>query len=514
MFSRALQRPAVRFQGSFSGSRFSSSLSTPPIIPRFKWTKRVLKASAALGLIVFSWTIYESRHPLPQFEWDHTKKTIAILGTGWGSTSLLKDLDTDNYNVVLISPRAYFLFTPLLPSSTVGTVELRSIMQPIRYLTRFKKRQILFVEGACTNIDPDSKVITVEDSSEIKGEVSKQEIKYDYLVVGVGAENATFGIPGVKEHACFLKEAWDARRIRTQLLDCLESAAFPGQTEAEINRLLHMVVVGGGPTGVEYAAELHDFLHDDITTWYPEIAGKFKITLVEATPHVLPMFSKDLIQYTEQTFAENKVTILNNTAVKEVHQKDILVLNKEKQLETIPFGLLVWATGNTARPVVADLIAKLPKEIQNQRRGLVTDEWMVVKGSRGSIYALGDCSATKWAPTAQVASRQGAYLADQFAQLDALKREQAVFVEQGNKEEDFVQSKLKPFIYNHQGSLAYVGSDKAIADLPGNIRLSGVATYLFWRSAYLNNLFSLRNRVLVGFDWMKCKIFGRDIGRE
>ncbi|KAJ3209812.1 NADH:ubiquinone oxidoreductase [Entophlyctis luteolus] len=157
-----------------------------------------------------------------------------------GSTSLLKDIDTDNYNVVLVSPRAYFLFTPLLPSCTVGTVELRSVMQPIRFITRLKKRQILFVEGSCTDIDPDAKLITVEDSSEIKGTVSTKQIKYDYLVVGVGAENATFNIPGVKEFACFLKEAWDARKIRTQLLDCLESASFPGQPEEEINRLLHM----------------------------------------------------------------------------------------------------------------------------------------------------------------------------------------------------------------------------------------------------------------------------------
>ncbi|KAJ3288352.1 NADH:ubiquinone oxidoreductase [Rhizoclosmatium sp. JEL0117] len=511
----ALSRAPVRFAtAKVPTSRFSSTVATStPKAPRFKWTKRVLKGSAAVGLAVFAWTVYESRHPLPQFEWDHSKETIAILGTGWGSTSLLKDLDTENYNVVLVSPRAYFLFTPLLPSSTVGTVELRSIMQPIRFLTRFKRREILYVEGNCTNIDPTKKVITVEDSSEIQGAVSKSEIKYDYLVVGVGAENATFGIPGVKENACFLKEAWDARRIRTQLLDCLESATFPGQPESEINRLLHMVVVGGGPTGVEYAAELHDFLNDDIQTWYPDIAGKFKITLVEATPHVLGMFPKDLIQYTERTFAENKVEILNNTMVKEVHQKDILVLNKDKELETIPFGLLVWATGNTARPLVSDLISKLPKDLQNQRRGLVVDDWLAVKGSKGSIYALGDCSATKWAPTAQVASRQGAYLAEQFAQLYALKREKSKFVEEGNKPEEFLQ-KLQPFVYNHQGSLAYVGGDKAIADLPFGIHLSGAMTYLFWRSAYMSNLFSLRNRVLVGFDWLKAKTFGRDISRE
>ncbi|KAJ3240203.1 NADH:ubiquinone oxidoreductase [Chytriomyces hyalinus] len=492
-----------------------TSVHHAPKPPRFKWTKRILKGGAVVGLGVVAWTIYDLRHPMPQFEWDPSKKTIAILGTGWGSVSMLKDLDTENYNVVLVSPRAYFLFTPLLPSCTVGTIELRSIMQPIRFLTRFKKREILFIEGNCTHVDPDNQVITVQDSSQIVGDVSVTDIKYDYLVVGVGAENATFGIPGVKEHASFLKEAWDARRIRTQLLDCLESAAFPNQTESEKERLLHMVVVGGGPTGVEYAAELHDFLHEDITTWYPEIAGKFKITLVEATPHVLGMFPPDLIAYTEKTFAENKVDIRNNTAVKEVRQKDIVVLNRETQaLETIPYGLLVWATGNAPRPLVADLIAQLPKDLQNQRRGLVTDDWLVVKGSpRGSIFALGDCSATKWAPTAQVASRQGAYLANMFGHLANMKREQAQFEQEGKTSLDVVQT-LPPFVYTHMGSLAYVGGEKAIADLPGNIHIGGMLTFYFWRSAYLSNLFTLRNRTLVAFDWMKCTMFGRDISRE
>jgi NADH:ubiquinone reductase (non-electrogenic) len=105
----------------------------------------------------------------------------------------------------------------------------------------------------------------------------------------------TFGIKGVEEYGCFLKEVWDAQKIRTKLMDCIETAAFPNQDPAEIDRLLHMVVVGGGPTGIEYAAELHDFLVEDLVRWYPELAGKVKITLVEALPNVLPAFSKQLI---------------------------------------------------------------------------------------------------------------------------------------------------------------------------------------------------------------------------
>jgi NADH:ubiquinone reductase (non-electrogenic) len=94
------------------------------------------------------------------------------------------------------------------------------------------------------------------------------------------------GIPGVKEHSCFLKEVADAQRIRKRIMDCCETATFKDQSPEERKRLLHMVVVGGGPTGVEFAGELQDFFENDLKTWMPEIADEFRVTLVEALPSV------------------------------------------------------------------------------------------------------------------------------------------------------------------------------------------------------------------------------------
>jgi NADH:ubiquinone reductase (non-electrogenic) len=152
---------------------------------------------------------------------------------------------------------------------------------------------------------------------------------------------------------------------------------------------------------------------------------------------------------------------------------------------------LVWATGNTPRPLIKSLIQKLPADVQNQRRGLVVDEFCNVKGAE-NIWALGDCTATQWAPTAQVASSQGKYLSSFF------------------NSKDF----SKAFEYNHLGTLAYIGNDEAIADLPWGIHIGGALTFYFWRSAYLSNLFSVRNKSLVLFDWTKNSVFGRDISRE
>jgi NADH:ubiquinone reductase (non-electrogenic) len=118
---------------------------------------------------------------------------VALSGTGWGAISLLKKLDTENYNVVVISPRNFFLFTPLLPSCTTGLIEHRSVMEPIRNILRQKKGVVKYYEAEATKIDYENRLVHISDDSEVKGEVSNTVVPFDMLVVGVGAENATFG---------------------------------------------------------------------------------------------------------------------------------------------------------------------------------------------------------------------------------------------------------------------------------------------------------------------------------
>ncbi|EEH21181.1 hypothetical protein PABG_03412 [Paracoccidioides brasiliensis Pb03] len=517
--------------------------SSPKPKQRFRalrWTCRLLLLSFLGGIGALGYNIYLLRHPEDQLTPDQSKKTLVVLGTGWGSVSFLKRLDTENYNVIVISPRNFFLFTPLLPSCTTGLIEHRSIMEPIRNILRQKKATVKYYEASATKIDPNKKVVHISDESAIKGDTSTTEVPYDMLVIGVGAENSTFGIPGVREHSCFLKEVGDAQEIRKRIMDCVETAIFKDQTEKEVKRLLHMVVVGGGPTGVEFAGELQDFFNDDLKKWVPEIKDHFKITLVEALPNVLPTFSKQLIDYTESTFKEEEITILTKTSVKKVSDKYIEAEatkpDGSKEMETIPYGLLVWATGNSIRGVVRDLINQIPEQ-KNSRRGLAVNEYLVVNGTE-NIWAVGDCAVTNYAPTAQVASQEGAFLARLFnsmakteaidAQLKQLSKAQA---EAQNEEArtkilDEIRGLQKvlrrikqigPFQYSHQGSLAYIGKERAVADvswLSGNIASGGTLTYLFWRSVYLSMCFSTRNRVLVAFDWFKAKLFGRDVSRE
>jgi NADH:ubiquinone reductase (non-electrogenic) len=438
--------------------------------------------------------------------------------------SLIKKLDTENYNVIVVSPRNYFLFTPLLPSCTTGTVEHRSIMEPIRSILRHKKAAVKYYEAEASKIDPVRKVVSIVDNSDIKGSTADTEVSYDKLVIAVGAENATFGITGVREHSCFLKEIGDAQQIRKRIMDCVETATFKDQSPEEVERLLHMVVVGGGPTGVEFAGELQDFFDQDIKKWVPEISDKFRVTLVEALPNVLPSFSKQLIDYTESTFKEEKITIKTKTAVKKVTDKTIEAEftgpDGKKSMEVLPYGLLVWATGNAVRPVVKDLMSQIPAQ-KDSRRGLAVNEYLVVQGTK-DIWATGDCAVAGYAPTAQVASQEGAFLARLFntmAKTEALEakiHELSTSLNISTKDSAAVANELedlqkqlrrvkdiKPFHYTHQGSLAYIGSERAVADvtwLNGNFATGGGLTYLFWRSAYLSMCFSSKYTFKKGMD--------------
>ena len=202
---------------------------------------------------------------------------------------------------------------------------------------------------------------------------------------------------------------------------------------------------------------------------------------------------------TSPTFKEAKIDILTKTMVKEIKDKSVVLQMPDKTIQEVPCGMVVWAAGNTLRQVTRDLMAKLPAD-QVNRRGLTVDEHLRMKGAEG-IFAIGDCTATSYAPTAQVASQEGAYLArvlKQLARRDTLAQQleetrRAEETEAGEKEKKVKAlegqiakaENLRPFKYSHQGSLAYVplpsskacrthlvrcdryiGSDRAIADLP------------------------------------------------
>lgn len=406
------------------------------------------------------------------------RKRLVILGTGWGSYSVLKKVNKSLYDVVVVSPRNHFLFTPLLCSTTVGTLEFRSIIEPIRN-TGFRQVEHFHLSRA-VGIDFKKQVVHVE--SVLKPD-SRYDLEYDKLVIGVGSLSNTFGTPGVTEHAFFLKEVADARKIRNKILSNFELATQPSSSPEESRRLLHIVIVGGGPTGVEFGAEVYDFVEQDVRRLFKAKKDDVRVTLVESN-QILSSFDERLRKYAEKKIQSRKGFTLKQDLVTAVHEDHV----KLKSGDVIPCGLVVWSTGLAPRDFVKEL--DIPK---TERGQILTDRYLNVLGDpSGSSYAIGDCADIEKYPlpcTAQVAERQGKYLANQL--------------NTGKGEE---------FSFTSAGMLAYIGSYEGLTDLP-KTKLQGFPSWFLWRSAYLTQLGSWRLRMQVPLDWTKTLLFGRDISR-
>ncbi|KAK4786184.1 hypothetical protein SAY86_002873 [Trapa natans] len=211
------------------------------------------------------------------------------------------NLKNPEYGVQVVSPRNYFAFPLLLPSVTCGTVEAPSIVEPIRNIIRKKNMDTRYRKAEYFKIDAKNKRIYCRSNkpSNLNGK-QKFVVEYDYLIVAMGARSNTFNIPGVEENYKFLKEVEDAQEIRRSVIDCFEKASLPNLSEEERKRILHFVIIGGGPTGVEFSIELHEFVNEDMGKLNPGVKELVKITLLEARDHILGMFDKRITEFAEK----------------------------------------------------------------------------------------------------------------------------------------------------------------------------------------------------------------------
>lgn len=439
------------------------------------------------------------------------KKKVVVLGAGWGAVSFVKKLDPALYDVKVISPRPFFFYTPLLVGSTTGVVSPGAIIEPIRDVT-----EVDFLRTECTNVDLDNRKVHCTDNL---------TLDYDHLVVAVGAQPNTFGIPGVAENAFFMKEMEHGRAVRKEMLDVIERADVEmaaGRVE-NVKKLLNFVVVGGGPTGVEFCGEVADFITQDLKRRYPKVADYFNITLVEALPGLLTMFHKSVGQYVQDHLEQQGVKIKLNAMVKGVEPGVVSLGNKEGKVDKMDYGVLVWVAGVGMRPFTKRLCDQIGKENgQTDRRGLLVDECLRVKGTKpGEVFAIGDCAVSGKPPTAQVAYQQGKYLGRQFR----LGAQHQITDTSGE---------TPGFEYNHQGTMAYIGKGEAATELNPNaliklgrssvtdhfwwrslygdvdqLRVMGPVGFAIWRSTYFCKLLSNRNRWSVASDWVRNAMFGR-----
>ncbi|GAA6017024.1 hypothetical protein JCM10207_001460 [Rhodosporidiobolus poonsookiae] len=476
----------------------------------------LVRATAASAVTRPSRRVASSRLFSSSAPW--SKQKLVILGSGWGGYEVLRKVDKARYDVTVIGPNTYFAFTPLLASAAVGTIDFNSALEPVR-----KFRQANYLQAWCDQIDLGRKRLTcmpatgssmrkrfnqnIDKEPELK-ELSPAvsfpgykpfEIKYDKLVIAVGAYSQTFGIPGVKEHAYFLKDIRDSAKIRARILECFELASQPTVTDDERRDLLNFVIVGGGPTGVEFAGELHDFLTTDLERAYPQLTPMARITIYDTAKGILGTFDENLAKYATEKFDREGIQIKASHHVTAVHEGYIEVKEEGK----VNHGLLVWSTGLAQNPLI-ESVGELQKD---ERTGslLINEEFnpMDKDGELNKdVFVIGDCSALKekLPATAQVASQEAHWLAKI---LNAQVRN---------------RDPPGPFAYNNKGAMAYIGGwnalvDRSKADKGPTGELTGKAAWLAWRGAYWSQAMSMRNRISLVYHWFTTWLLGRRLTR-
>ncbi|GJM88455.1 hypothetical protein PR202_ga04517 [Eleusine coracana subsp. coracana] len=385
------------------------------------------------------------------------KARVVVLGTGWAGSRLMKDLDTGGYDVVCVAPRNHMVFTPLLASTCVGTLEFRSVAEPLARIQPAvsKSPGSHFFLARCTGVDPDAHTIdceTVTDGQKDALEPWKFKVAYDKLVFACGAEASTFGIHGVADNAVFLREVHHAQEIRRRLLLNLMLSEVPGMP-ALLICIMHAV------PSAESSRTVRGLGKGFSGRPYPRLCNAGRPRLepgtcwLQAANEILSSFDVRLRQYAAKQLVKSGVRLVRGI-VKDVQPNKLILDDGEE----VPYGVLVWSTGVGASSFVKSL--PFPKS-PGGRIGV--DEWLRVPSVQ-DVYAIGDCSGflestgKEVLPAlAQVAERQGKYLAqllNRVMKAGGGHATSAAEVDVG-----------PPFVYKHLGSMATVGRYKALVDL-------------------------------------------------
>jgi NADH dehydrogenase len=388
-----------------------------------------------------------------------TKKHVVVVGAGFGGLACAKKLrKLDTHSVTLIDRNPYQLFSPLLYQVATASLPEDDIAFPVR--TAYKDVQ--FVRAEVTNIDTTKKELLLSNG---------KTISYDDVILAVGSEGTTFGIPGVAENAFQMKSVGDAREIRHSLLSAYESVE-DGLLPLES---LNVVIVGGGPTGVELAGAVKELQHE-IHREFEHIAPKATVTLLEAGPRLLPTFHPHSSKYTLKTLTKMGVHVQVDAVVVEATPQSLRLEDGSE----IVAGTRIWAAG-----VVAPPHWKFLGETDRGNRIKVNSHLQI----SDSIWIVGDVASSLDSDgrplpmVAPVAIQQGKHVARQIRRRESSKP-------------------LEVFKYRDKGQMATIGRRKAVVEMNSWLRFQGSLAWLTWLALHLAYLSGGRNRTSIFADWI------------
>lgn len=403
---------------------------------------------------------------------------IVVVGAGfgglWATRALARQLGPAEADILLIDKNNYHTFFPLLYQVAAAELAPSDIAYPVRAILR-RTPTVAFRMTEVTRVDLAARTLTIADGT---------SIPYDRLILALGSVSHDFGVPGAAEHAYFLRWMDDAIPLRQQVLARLEAAAAEPDREVR-RRLLTFVIVGGGPTGVEYAGALAEFVYGPARRDYPGVsAAEPRIVLVEATDRVLRTMPERLGGWAAERLRRRRVEVRTGATVEHIAATEVTLAGGE----TIPTETVVWTAGIKGDPRVAQW------GIPTARGGRVPVTPELHLADHPEVYVVGDLA---------ILEGEGASL-PQVAQ---------VAMQEGTRAAKNVAASLagrpqKPFAYFDFGMLAVIGRNAAVADMGGR-QFTGFPAWVLWLVIHLVKLIGFRNRALVLVNWAWNYLFPR-----
>jgi NADH:ubiquinone reductase (H+-translocating) len=396
---------------------------------------------------------------------------LIILGGGFGGLRLARKLNNKQcFEITLIDKFNYHQFQPLFYQVATAGLDASNISFPLRKVFQ-KSKNVRFRMAEVKSIDTNSKLV----------KTSEGEYAYDVLVIAMGATTNFFGNQNLEAHAFPMKSTVEALQLRHKLIHNFEDALH-ASTEVDLQRLMNVVVVGGGPTGVELSGAIAEMKKYVLPKDYPELDfSKMNIYLLEGTSKTLGAMSEGSSKQSAAYLKQLGVTVLTETLLSDYDGKTVFL----KAGTTIPSSLVIWAAGikgNIPEGIDASLIARGNR--------IKTDTYNRVEGMK-DVFAIGDIAymeegVFKGHPqVAPVAIQQADLLIDNLKQM-----------KQGS-------SAFKTFVYKDKGAMATVGRNLAVVDVPNpKLHFGGFFAWLVWMGLHLMLILGVKNRFFVFSNWL------------
>lgn len=397
---------------------------------------------------------------------------IVVVGAGFGGLKLARKLNNKKgFDVLLIDRFNYHQFQPLFYQVATGGLDASNISFPLRKVFHKSKNVRIRLAELKQIVPSENKIIT-----------DTGEINYDILVLAMGADTNFFGNNIIAENAFPMKSTVEALQIRHRLIQNFEDA-LTIKDETELQRLMNIVIVGGGPTGVELSGALAEMKKYVLPKDYPELDfSKMNIYLLEGSEKTLGTMSERSSVQSKNYLQKLGVTVMTNNLVKDYDGKKILLQDGK----TIDTATVIWAAGvkgNIPGGVDKNLIARGNRIIVN-RQCLVS--------SADNIYCIGD-----------LAYMQTSKYPNGHPQVAPVAIQQAKFLAKNLIRSQKNKTKIKEFEYYDKGTMATVGRNLAVVDIPKpKLHFRGFVAWLIWMSLHLMLILGVKNRFFVFSNWL------------